>query len=475
MTKFVFVWGNIQSLVTVENNVLRLLETHPFMGKRKFQMVEFVDKRNIRTFYSDETVLQQNRMGERFLEPAFFEKFLADSNAARTRAWAFFKELYAKPFATASNAQLSEWFTSYNRHWRDVINYFECSQSEWTQAVERQLEKGLNAHLPPQDVQPALLALSTSAELDVINQEAIEWQALVRSKTALSDADIVGHAERYPWLFAVHYSMEVVFNLARARFEKDKARSDFMDVAGEKRKLYEKQADWLSRIADDTVRYCANVIQQLAVDRARLKATYAGSDFFALGLFTEIAKRVGVSMDVLMFDYGIDGILNALSGTRLSEKEIQEREVASVYFVDGDHVVKAYGEQGLAQAHVLLADYFNSLKATEVRGQCASQGAIRARVRLVHSNDVASLAHGVHSFTKGDILLTQMTQPNMTVLIEKAAGIITDEGGMASHAAIMAREFNIPCLVGTHVATKVFKDGDVVELDATNGVARKVP
>ena len=62
-----------------------------------------------------------------------------------------------------------------------------------------------------------------------------------------------------------------------------------------------------------------------------------------------------------------------------------------------------------------------------------------------------------------------MTQPNMVPLMRRAAAMVTDEGGLTSHAAIMAREFKIPCIVGTEIATKILGDGDMVEVNATKG------
>jgi len=67
-----------------------------------------------------------------------------------------------------------------------------------------------------------------------------------------------------------------------------------------------------------------------------------------------------------------------------------------------------------------------------------------------------------------------MTNPNMMPLIRKAKAIITDEGGITCHAAIISRELNIPCIIGTKIATKVLKDGDRVEVDADKGIVRKL-
>jgi len=62
----------------------------------------------------------------------------------------------------------------------------------------------------------------------------------------------------------------------------------------------------------------------------------------------------------------------------------------------------------------------------------------------------------------------------MIPILEKSSAIVTDEGGITSHAAISAREFGIPCIVGTHGATKFFQDGDTVEVDADQGVIKKL-
>jgi pyruvate,water dikinase len=78
------------------------------------------------------------------------------------------------------------------------------------------------------------------------------------------------------------------------------------------------------------------------------------------------------------------------------------------------------------------------------------------------------------SFHKGQILVAGMTRPDYVSYMEKAAAFVTDGGGILCHAAIIAREMGKPCIVGTQIATKVLKDGDLVEVDAKNGVVRKI-
>ncbi len=73
---------------------------------------------------------------------------------------------------------------------------------------------------------------------------------------------------------------------------------------------------------------------------------------------------------------------------------------------------------------------------------------------------------------KGDILVSIATNPDIVPAMKKAAAIITEQGGITSHAAIVSREFNTPCIIGTKIATKVLHDGDLVEVDADKGIVK---
>jgi len=94
-------------------------------------------------------------------------------------------------------------------------------------------------------------------------------------------------------------------------------------------------------------------------------------------------------------------------------------------------------------------------------------------------NDVEGYANIVldpskDKFTKGNILITSMTRPEFVPLMKKAKAIITNEGGVTCHAAILSRELNIPCIVGTKRATKIFKNGDLIRLKLNHGKIEKI-
>ena len=74
----------------------------------------------------------------------------------------------------------------------------------------------------------------------------------------------------------------------------------------------------------------------------------------------------------------------------------------------------------------------------------------------------------------GDILFAAETTPDFIFAMKKAAAFVTNHGGITSHAAILSRELKKPCIIATKIGTEVFKDGDMVEVDADAGVVRKV-
>lgn len=96
-------------------------------------------------------------------------------------------------------------------------------------------------------------------------------------------------------------------------------------------------------------------------------------------------------------------------------------------------------------------------------GLGASPGVGSGTVKIVHN--MSELG----KVKQGDVLVTKMTNPDMVVSMEKAAGIVTDEGGTTSHAAIVSREMGIPAVVGTNNATTKLKDGDIITVDGNSG------
>ena len=101
-----------------------------------------------------------------------------------------------------------------------------------------------------------------------------------------------------------------------------------------------------------------------------------------------------------------------------------------------------------------------------IKGISVSKGCFKGKVKIIM--DISE----INKINEGEILVTTMTTPNFIIGIRKAKAIITNDGGMTCHAAIISRELNIPCIVGTLNATDILKDEDLVEVDANNGIIK---
>lgn len=116
----------------------------------------------------------------------------------------------------------------------------------------------------------------------------------------------------------------------------------------------------------------------------------------------------------------------------------------------------------LEERTILETDYQNN----EIHGEIGSKGKAVGKVKIIlHQGDFSK-------FKTGEILVTGMTRPEFVPLMKKASAIITDEGGITCHAAIMSRELGLPAIIGTKIATKVLKDGMCIEVDADKGVVK---
>jgi len=105
---------------------------------------------------------------------------------------------------------------------------------------------------------------------------------------------------------------------------------------------------------------------------------------------------------------------------------------------------------------------------SEIKGQTAQPGVACGLVKKIFR------AKDMKKMNKGDILVSIATDPDVVPAMKKAGAIVTDQGGITTHAAIVSRELGIPCVIGTRIATQILKDGDLVEVDATRGIIRKL-
>jgi len=181
-------------------------------------------------------------------------------------------------------------------------------------------------------------------------------------------------------------------------------------------------------------------------------------------LLAEVAKRKRVKQEDLEWLF-YDEVKEFINGNVLNKEEIAKRKKAIFLLLEKNKYKLMSGKKA--------QDFFDKnlkediIKIREIKGLGVSSGKVRGKVKVCSGGKEAQ-----EKVEKGDILVTGMTLPDYVPAMKKSAAIITDEGGLTCHAAIISRELGIPCIVGTKIATEVLKDGDLVEVDADEGLIK---
>jgi pyruvate,water dikinase len=184
-------------------------------------------------------------------------------------------------------------------------------------------------------------------------------------------------------------------------------------------------------------------------------------------LMSEISRRWGLGFSDLFF-YTSKEIKDLFRNKKVDVKVIDLRKKGFIFISFPDKRMLLVGDN----FKKLFKEIINNKSVIDkkIKGLAVMKGVIKARAEVILHNK-RSITKKLKFLRKGDILITDMTSPDDAIMVsKKAGGIITDEGGITSHAAIIAREFKIPCVVGTKIATQIIKTGDLVEIDGNTGV-----
>ncbi len=213
--------------------------------------------------------------------------------------------------------------------------------------------------------------------------------------------------------------------------------------------------------------------QRLAVYRQN-DTDYINQSRVKTEKFFSLAADVAYSfVSLLSRDYGTDANLlkyatskelqQLITTSKIDEVVLRARQSHPTLFVEdtlylGDtNIADCLNHTGY-QLEVLMSNDSNI-----IRGVKACAGSVVGRVQIINSRQQFD------QFEAGNILVAAMTSPEYTSLIKQAAAVITDEGGLLSHAAILCRELNKPCIIGTRNASYLLKDYQEVRLEANEG------
>ena len=471
-----------KSLISSEAHIRQHLEQRDILGSTHGYVFLYALDGVAEEFHRDRESRKWRQLGRKLLRPGFFKSLLKEGDQARYELRSYLRWLNQTDLRTLSRGELSSAFLRAYTLYSRIRGYFKTYRPEFQVAAESKLRSILVKKIQDTvELQTVIETLTTPHELHNVDKEFIDWVRVVSGKQTREL--IFDHIAKYPWLVAQSYDHAEILRAFFKKYRQDRGRISELErqvrlLLRAKAELKKKQAVWLRRLKDPTVKYLSWLFQRAALERLRLKGGWAGADFFYFPLYHEISRRTKVPLKDLYSFYRLGDVVKAIKLGRpvVSAAEFKKRKFAYIFWIKGGrlnfysgvialrlikrelkHVQKKADQDGLALA-----------------GHIASTGIARGRVRIVVAGDLSMLREAFKKFKKGDVMVTTMTQPNAVPLMKKAAAVVADEGGLISHAAVIAREFGIPCLVGTEIATKVFKDGDMVEVDALKGVVRKI-
>ncbi|MCL5430459.1 MAG: PEP-utilizing enzyme [Candidatus Marsarchaeota archaeon] len=282
---------------------------------------------------------------------------------------------------------------------------------------------------------------------------------------------VLAHHEKFNWLHILAngkpQSPEELYN-------------ELFDYMYKDREKYNAEVTALKRLLDgkaiieakETIKELKPNNQMLALIQGLQTAAYARtqtgvvtskSTSFLVPIYTAVAQRLGVSYSELKLLLP-EEIIGLLEREGSAEELVKQRRQLTAY-IASEYILSG------ADAKVILGKITEKVEKkaaiTEIlNGTPASLGIVRGKVRIILNSSQAN------KIIKGEILVAKATSVDFVPAMRRSAAIITETGGITSHAAIISRELGVPCIIGVENATRMLNNGDLVDLDATNGTIK---
>jgi phosphohistidine swiveling domain-containing protein len=335
------------------------------------------------------------------------------------------------------------------------------------EALEEEF-KSVNVEISKEDLdtllKPIVLSFNQQLELDLLKTAILPEEEI---RTKLKEMKEKYFFIRNDWAHVEYLDESYFFELMKNVVNQDvDKRIKELENYTKKRKDENTKILQRYKIPYDT-QNLFYVFQRLARfrDDRKLAAQYSNH------LLNLVAKRIeeltGVKYEDIMY-MTPDEAMNLFKGKDHSEilSKVNDRKISLFLSFENGVFKECDGEEAKDTYQKLLSQFRSQF--SEIKGQIGNKGSTTGYVKIIRGKG------DFHKFNSGDILVAPMTRPEYTHLIEKASAIVTDEGGITCHAAIVSREMNKPCIIGTQVATELLRDGDNIEVDANKGIVRKI-
>jgi phosphoenolpyruvate synthase/pyruvate phosphate dikinase len=399
----------------------------------------------------------------------FINNWIKDWRKRVSILFNFINDFFSEPIEKWSNEKLMKFLNKLNDLWLDV--WVKGVLIEWTDPeghilLEGEIKKsGINFTVQEIEI------LTGPEKMTYVQEELLSrFEIIKAAKRGSNIEDLIRkHADNFYWY---KNNWAHVEELTKEYFEKQ-IKKDIKNYAeiGKERAAINKYLEEIKNKKEKIIRGknisedLKNVFYLFAAltdwRDERKKLSMAIVEHYLYQIIKRLARENNIPEEL-----ALKLTFKDITGWKISAEtldEIKERRKGAVYYYKAkEKSCWLYGEKA-QRIYKLLVD---SLRKEELTGMIANKGKIIGKVKLVENKS------DFKKFKKGNILVATMTRPEYMPLMKIAGAIITNEGGITCHAAIISRELNKPCIIGTQVATESLKDGDLVEVDADKGIIK---
>lgn len=457
--KELFGYSTKGQVLFAKNEVVSSYHTAEDLKKASIQGLEFYsDDKKWKQFLSGIKEIQnKNKLIEEKVEKTFAKTDIG-------------KEKMGKLLLEVSDAQI---FT---------FCHFNMTNPNFTSGPEEELRQYLKG-IVNKPIDEILGTLTTPEKLSTLQTETLEFYRILdehwnKTKEITPDLtnDLEEHSQKYLYLGGNEgndkWDLEYYLGLTKQILDKSsfnlkdeiqKIETYSEEIATQKRKLIEKYR------VNSAHKDIADKLAEIGHARLELRIMWSSQYRMLRKIVYQISKILEIpAYDLLvcspkeLYDWFV-------LSKEFAKEEVLDRRKAYLFILDGKKIEFAYGNEAINLKQKLIPDKDFS-KTKIVEGKSAYPGLIKGKV-FVFNWGSDDFNKQITNMPEGAVLVAGQTRPSLMPAIRKASAIITDEGGITSHAAIVSRELKIPCVIGTEFATKIFKTGDLVEVDANKGIA----
>ncbi|AOW98077.1 hypothetical protein BJP34_00290 [Moorena producens PAL-8-15-08-1] len=456
-----FWWSDHESQWAIDSRLYILYTYRDIIWNQIDDVLIYTINGNSSAYISKRDVKEARKRGDVYLQSDYRRILEKVASKCVDRHQQLYHQLKNLSFSEISDSNISQIFNRVIDTFSFTVGYYKASGPLATEVLIQELSH----YFCDEELQ----ILSLPTQLDISNLEQLDWLELL--KHSFSRERLLKHAEKYPWIIMGHFTYDEVLKTLNQRFYDSHGQQNAKDIVSEKQQLKEKQKSILN--GKEIHLNLVDCLQAASSFRTTLKGCWAGMDYHLIPLFEEICRRTGETIEDLNRYYHIQDIFRIIeTGEKLSEGDKIERKSGMLGLWSKGKMAYYYGQEAEKLYRKKVKECTDSSQLKGIVANRRGINLVRGRARILGCNNVIQVREFKKNFQKGDILVTAMAQLNTWYLLELASAIVTDEGGMLSHAAILAREMNIPCIVGTHSATSVIKDGDLITINTIDGTVQ---